>query len=231
VTEIEPVELAIDTAAPIASVAVARRGALLAEITWRVRGSHESECLAAIEAVLTRAAVEREAIAAIFIDRGPGSYAGLRVGAGIAMGLAMALDTDLLGVGRLDIDAYPWAAFPGPVCAVHQAGRGDIAWAVFEGQGVQRRTVVAPRLDPLAVMLDAAPAEALICGDLEGIEEEVQRWNRAQLALGVASLRRAGALAELGWQRYEAGARDDPRALEPLYLREPSITRAKQARP
>ena len=223
-----PVELAIDSAGPIASVALARQGALLAESTWRVRGSHEAECLTAIEDLLLRAGIEREAIALIVVDRGPGSYAGLRVGAGIAMGLALALDADLLGVGRLDADAYPWAAYPGPVCAVHQAGRGDLAWAVYEGQGSKRRNAVAPRLDPLEEMARHAPAGSLFCGDLEGIEEALRRCDGTRLASGVASLRRAGALAELGWQRYEAGARDDPRALEPLYLREPSITRSKR---
>ena len=225
----EPVELAIDTAGPIASVALARQGALLAEATWRVRSSHEAECLGAIDDVLQRAAVEREAIALLVVNRGPGSYAGLRVGAGVAMGLALALHADLIGVGRLDADSYPWAAYPGPVCAVHQAGRGDVAWAAYEGQGAERRTLVAARLDPIEVLAQRAPAGALFCGDLEGIAQLLRERAGARLALGVASLRRAAALAELGWQRYAAGERDDPRALEPLYLREPSITRAKRA--
>lgn len=223
------VELCLDTAGPIASVAVARRGSLLSEITWRTRGSHETELLPAIDEALQRAGVEREAIGVIIVDRGPGGYAGLRVGASVAMGMVLALDAQLLGVGRLDLDAYPHAAFAGPVCALHQAGRGDIAWAVYEGQGAQRGERVAPRLDPLDAFLAAAPANALFCGELAGIEQALAEIAGARRALGIASLRRAGALAELGWQRFAAGARDDPRRLEPLYLREPAITRSRRA--
>jgi tRNA threonylcarbamoyladenosine biosynthesis protein TsaB len=95
--EAEAVELCLDTAGPVASVAVARCGVLLAELTWRTRAGHEVELLPAIDAALQRAGVEREAIAAIFVDRGPGGYAGLRVGASVAMGIALALDAALLG--------------------------------------------------------------------------------------------------------------------------------------
>jgi tRNA threonylcarbamoyladenosine biosynthesis protein TsaB len=227
--EAEAVELCLDTAGPVASVAVARCGVLLAELTWRTRAGHEVELLPAIDAALQRAGVEREAIAAIFVDRGPGGYAGLRVGASVAMGIALALDAALLGVGRLDLDAYPHAAFAGPVCALHQAGRGDIAWAVYEGEGDARRELSAPRLDSLEEFIALAPRASLLCGELEGLEDALRGVAGARLVTGVASLRRAGALAELGWQRYAAGARDDPRRLEPLYLREPSITRSRQA--
>lgn len=224
----ERVELAVDTASPVASIAVSHRGEVLAELTWRPRGSHASELVPAIETLLERAGVEREQIGVLFVNRGPGGYAGLRVGIGTAMGMALGLGADLLGVGRLDLDAYAHAAFAGPVCALHQAGRGDIAWAVYAGQGTNRREVAAPRLAPLAELLCDGPRSALYCGDLAGIEDALREAVAgARLAAGVASLRRAGALAELGWARYAAGARDNPSALEPLYMREPAITRSK----
>src|SRR5579875_309422 len=223
-SESESVELAIDTASAIASVAVSVRGRVLAETTWRARLSHEP----AIDETLRRAGVEREAIGVLFVDRGPGGYAGLRVGAGVAMGIALALDAELVGVGRLDLDAYPHATYPGPVCAVHQAGRGEIAWAVYEGSGEERREVVPPRLDSLAEFARLAPRGALFCGEVEGLEETLRAIPGAHLAVGVASLRRAGALAELGWQRYTCGQRDDPRALDIIYLRDPAITRARK---
>jgi tRNA threonylcarbamoyladenosine biosynthesis protein TsaB len=223
------IELAIDTASAVAGVAVSARGVVLAEITWRARISHEAELVPAIDTVLRSAGVEREAIHVLFVNRGPGGYAGLRVGAGVAMGIALALGAELVGVGRLDLDAYPHAAYPGPVCAVHQAGRGEIAWAVYEGAGEERREAVPPRLDPLMEFVRLAPRSALFCGEVAGLEETLQAIPGTRLATGVASLRRAGTLAELGWQRYAAGRRDDPRALDIIYLREPAITRARRA--
>ena len=40
-------------------------------------------------------------------------------------------------------------------------------------------------------------------------------------------LRRGAFLAELGLKRLEAGENDEPAKLQPVYLRRPSITRAK----
>jgi len=40
-------------------------------------------------------------------------------------------------------------------------------------------------------------------------------------------LRRASYLATLGWRRLSKGERDDPAALQPLYLRQPPITQRK----
>ena len=47
--------------------------------------------------------------------------------------------------------------------------------------------------------------------------------SRAVVASPASSLRRAGYLAELGWQRLERGEVDDVAALAPIYLRHPAI--------
>ncbi|HEY7295390.1 MAG TPA: tRNA (adenosine(37)-N6)-threonylcarbamoyltransferase complex dimerization subunit type 1 TsaB, partial [Dehalococcoidia bacterium] len=166
-------ELAIDTAAAVASVALSSESALLAELTWRTRSNHSAELVPAIETVLRQAGCEREQIRVLFVDRGPGGYAGLRVGISTAMGLALALDAELLAAGRLELDAYAHAAFPGPICAIHQAGRGDLAWAVYEQTTDGWQELVAPRLTPLQGLLDHAPQGALFCGELSGLEERL----------------------------------------------------------
>src|SRR5579871_3382907 len=128
VDQARPFELSLDTASAFAGIAISRQGDVLAELNWRTSNSHSAELLPAIESLLERIRCRREEIGVIFVDKGPGAYAGLRVGLSTAMGLALALATDLLAVGRLDLDAFPHAAYPGTVCAVHQAGRGDVAW-------------------------------------------------------------------------------------------------------
>ena len=211
-------ELAIDTAATVASVALASEGALLAEL------------IPAIETVLAQAGCEREQIRVVFVDRGPGAYAGLRVGISTAMGLALALGAELLAAGRLELDAYPHAAFPGPICAVHQAGRGDLAWGVYAGAAAGLEELTAPHLTSFAELLESTPHNALFCGELAGLDAEIRaQLPGARLASPAASLRRGAALAELGWRRYSAGARDNPLSVEAIYLREPAITKSKTA--
>ena len=226
----ERVELSIDTASAMAGVAVSRQGVVLVELAWRTENNHSAELLPAIDEVLDRAHSVREDVAVLFADRGPGSYAGLRVGISTAMGLALGLHADLLSAGRLELDAYPHAAFPGPIVAVHQAGRGELAWAVYE-QREGLRELQPPRLSSLEELIELCPPSALLCGELAGIEQRLRdELTGARFATGVASQRRAGALAELGWHRYAGGERDNPVAVEPIYLREPAITQPKAGR-
>jgi len=230
VDDTEPVELSIDTAGAISGVTISRRGALLAELSWHTHNNQSAELLPAVGTVLAQARLEREQIGAVFVDRGPGSYGGLRVGISTAMGLALGLSADLLSAGRLELDAYAHAAFRGPICAVHQAGRGDLAWAVYQLEGDEWREFQPPRLSTLAEFLTAAPSDALFCGELGGIEPSLrQEKPGARSATFPGSGRRCAALADLCWRRYERGERDNPMALEPLYLREPLITLAKKA--
>ncbi len=217
----EPLELSIDTASSIASIALSREDALVAEETWDCGRDHSRQLLPAIDALLARRARTKEEFTAIFVCIGPGSYAGVRAGMSTAKGLAFALGIPIVGVGRLEIEAYAFAATGLPIVAVHRAGRGDVAWAAYQGD--PWREISSPQLSPLETLADALPAGALLVGELEDAvaADLVQGGNR--VVRGAASLRRAAVLAELGWQRLQDGRTDDPKSVEPLYLREPAI--------
>ncbi len=120
-------ELSIDTASEVASVALSREGGLEAEVTWRCRRNHTPELLPTIDRLLAQAGASKEELTAVFACTGPGMYTGLRVGVSTAQGLAYALKLPVVGIGRLELDAYQHAAFPGRIVAVHRAGRGELA--------------------------------------------------------------------------------------------------------
>src|SRR3990170_4770880 len=128
----------------MASVGLSRQGSLLAEITWRCRRNHTVELLPTIEKLFAQAGATKEELQAVFVCTGPGMYTGLRVGVSTAKGLAYALGLPLVGMPRLELDAYPHAAFPGPIVAVHRAGRGELAWAAYRGS--PWREMMSPRL-------------------------------------------------------------------------------------
>jgi tRNA threonylcarbamoyl adenosine modification protein YeaZ len=220
---LDGVELSIDTASELASIALSREGALVAELTWHCGRDHSRQLLPAIDSLLARQGVSKEAIAAVFVCGGPGSYAGVRAGLSTAKGLAFALEVPIAGVGRLEIEAYAFAATGLPVVAVHRAGRSEVAWAAYQGPAGAWRELAAPRLSPAGALADALPAAALVTGEVDDVlaEELSARGHRA--VRGAAAIRRAALLAELGWRRLMAGAADDPRTLVPLYLREPAI--------
>jgi tRNA threonylcarbamoyladenosine biosynthesis protein TsaB len=218
-------ELSIDTAGDWASVALSEEGRVKVELTWHCPRAHSVELLPTVEALLARASATKDDISALFVCKGPGGYAGLRAGVSTAKGLAYVLEIPLVGVGRLEIEAYQHAAYPGAVCPIHRAGREQTAWALYQGPASEWRELIAPRLTPPESMLGELPAGTLLCGE---VSEELtalirSRRQKVNVASPAASLRRAGFLAELGWRRLAQGQTDDAKTMVPLYLREPAI--------
>ena len=218
----DSLELSIDTASALASIALSREGRLVAELTWECRREHSRQLLPAIDALLARQSLSKDELRAIFVCIGPGTYAGVRVGVSTAKGLAFGLALPLAGVGRLEIEAYAFAAAGGLVVAVHKAGRADFAWAAYAADP-QWHELSPPRLTANDALAGELPAGALVTGEIDDALAEELRERGLRVVRGAAAVRRASLLAELGWRRLEAGRTDDPNSLEPLYLREPAI--------
>jgi len=116
--------LAIDGASPVASAAVARDGALLAE---RAHAEARSSgiLLALIEATLRAAGVAPAGLAALVALRGPGSFTGTRVTLATAKGLVLAGVPRATAVSNLEALALAApSAFARPLAAV-DALRGE----------------------------------------------------------------------------------------------------------
>ncbi len=221
-------ELSIDTASSLASVALSRGGEVFAESTWRCQRNHSVELLPAIDRLLADVSQSASDLTAVFVSVGPGMYTGLRVGVATAQGLARASDIPLVGVGRLELDAYPHASFAGNVIAVHRAGRGDLAWATYRGG--PWRELAPPHLTKPDELADSLRERTLLTGE---IDEELtallseRAGDLAEIAEPTA-VGRAVALAELGHARLEAGTAHEPALVAPVYLRPPAIGPQKQ---
>ena len=158
-------ELSIDTASELASIALSREGSLVSDVAWRCERNHTVELLPRIEQRLDEAGVEKTNLSAVFVSIGPGMYTGLRVGVSVAQGLARALQIPAIGVGRLELDAYPHRDFDGPVVAVHRAGRGELAWAAY--QAGPWREVSPPRLSAPDGLAGAVKEGTLVAGEID----------------------------------------------------------------
>lgn len=237
----ESAVLVIDTASPAGLAAVVRGERTLAEVRWTLETTFSRELLARVDEALDAASLRRSEVAALVVNTGPGAYTGLRVGVATAQGLALALDAPLAGVQRLEADAFPHLPGGGPVVAVHDAGRGRVAWAAYAagtgGDGVPA-TLVAPRMDEPDECTRAAPAPATWCGELS--DELRSAWVAPSVAARRSGDREAATEANV---RHGADfvrlahlhrAFGDPASVDVLYLRPPSITAPrprKSARP
>jgi tRNA threonylcarbamoyladenosine biosynthesis protein TsaB len=152
---------------------------------------------------------------------------------GTAKGLAFSLNIPLVGISTLASSSFQAASRdPGfPVCAVMNAGRGEIAVAVYRQDGSSWLPVVPEHLASVASLCSLIQTTTIFCGEyLPSVAIEIQQrlGEKAVFVSGAALVRRASFLAVLGSRRLQAHDYDDPSTLQPLYLRAPSITQPKE---
>ena len=102
--------LAFDTATEVATSALVADGEVLGE-----RVSRASTLLEDVDALLRRGGKRSDAVDALAVGIGPGSFTGVRIGLATARGLALALGLPVAGVSTLDALA---AGAPGAVPVV-----------------------------------------------------------------------------------------------------------------
>jgi len=211
-------ELSIDTASELASIALSKQGVVFSQMTWRCQRNHTVELLPSVEKLFAQAGASKDDVTAVFVCIGPGMYTGLRVGVTTAKAMAHALGTPIVGVGRLELDAYPHAAFDGDIVAVHKAGRGDVAWASYRGD--PWREITPPTLSK-ANDLGSISTRTIFVGEVDealaGILGSLAEAARQD------NVGRATVLAELAYLRLADGDVDDAALLAPIYLRPPAI--------
>ncbi len=218
--------LAIDTATRTSSLALYDGERVLAEETWRSANGHTVELVPGLVRMLERQKVLPSQLRGIAVALGPGSFTGLRIGLGVAKGLALTLAVPLIGIPTLDALAYAQARKRGPVCAVLQAGRERVSVAFYRRRRGQWQRQGDYRLTTLDELCASIETQTFFCGEIDAQAAELlgeRLGAKAVVASPAFSLRRAGYLAELGWQRLERGEVDNPATLAPIYLRHPPI--------
>jgi tRNA A37 threonylcarbamoyladenosine modification protein TsaB len=144
----------------------------------------------------------------------------------VAKGLALTGKTPLVGIGTLDLEAFPFIE-PGresgfSVCALLEAGRNELASAHFAPGGRRTREDI---IAPLEEILESVTTPTLFCGEgVQGRIQEIQeRLGDLATVVQPSAATRLWSLAALARQRLEAGLVDDLADLQPYYLRMPSI--------
>ncbi len=222
--------ITIDTSTEIASLALARDDSILAELTWHCGQNHTVQLLPTLSNLIYTIGASIKEVKGIIVARGPGSYNGLRVGLSTAKGLAFSLSVPLVGISTLKVETYQCRQKSTPVCAIFNAGRGEVAAAIYESLDDDWIQLMAEHITSLEKLCTHIDRPTLFCGEyIPSIMSELKNrlGDKALFVSPAHLLRRAGYLAELGIRRLKSGDYDDPATLQPLYLRAPSITQPK----
>ena len=217
--------LALDTATPVGSVAVARDGDVLARAVLTRQSAHASGLLPAVDEALRAAGVDRTAVGGLVVGEGPGSFTGVRVAAATAKGLSAALGRPLWAVSSLAAAAL--ARDRATVRYVLFDARAERVYGACYGVG---SSIVEVLVEPHAAELrdlldDDVPAGAVFFGD--GAEKH--RGVIEGAGFDVPPDAEATSLAD-GLVRYlhrhpDKEPVDDPGGWEPEYVRASSAER------
>ncbi len=229
--------LAIDTATTTASLAVYNltTQTLLAELTWEARRRQTQDLLTAAQNLLAQLDLTPQALSALAVTTGPGSFTGVRIGISTVKGIALGLPTPprVIGIPTLAVTAAPWLATmqqlapTSLLCGVIQAGRGRYNWATFAPDQSLWRPVAAEHgagtALELAEILAQVSSQTIVCvGEIDApLSDMLHPLSHVTVIDPVSGWRRAGHLARLAARHFADGTEDDLSLLEPLYLRAP----------
>lgn len=125
--------LAIDTATEACSAALWNDGNTSAHFELCPR-EHTQRILPIVQDILTQGGVSLTDLDALAFGRGPGSFTGVRIGIGIAQGLALGAELPMIGVSTLVTMAQGAWRKQGAtrVLAAIDARMGEVYWAEYQ---------------------------------------------------------------------------------------------------
>ena len=220
-------ELAIDTSTRYAGVCLSQDGRVVVSRSWYSRQNHTVELLPAVEDLLKEAGATVRDLECVIVAIGPGGFSALRVGLSTAKGLCTGLQVPLVALNTLDVEAEPHRGQELPVCALLDMGRGEAAAALYARVNGYWQQVMAERIASPDLLCEGIEQPVLFCG--EGVatfgEALTERLGElAVLADQSPPTREPATLAAMGSERHRRGGHDNVKAIEPLYLRRPSIS-------
>lgn len=212
--------LAADTSTKQMGLAFYDGAQVIGELLWHSRHYHTVELAPAVADLLTRSGLKIDAIQALGVALGPGSFTSLRVGLAFVKGLALARHLPIIGIPTLDVVAAAQEVRDLPLAAVLQAGRGRLALVWYAAGENGWNSKGPPTVTTVDELAEGIHKPTIVCGELTADERQRLARKRVNVLLASPSacVRRPAVLAELAWERWQAGAQDDVASLAPIYL-------------
>ncbi|MCV9877315.1 tRNA (adenosine(37)-N6)-threonylcarbamoyltransferase complex dimerization subunit type 1 TsaB [Brenneria izbisi] len=216
--------LALDTATEACSVALWNDGEIhsLFEVCPR---EHTQRVLPMVQQVLAESGLTLGELDAVAFGQGPGSFTGVRIGIGIAQGLALGAELPMIGVSTLATLAQ--GAFrrinAAQVLAAIDARMGEVYWAQYlrNADGVWQGDASETVLTPLQAQTLTAALQGEWATAGTGWQTYPDLVDHAALILrdGDMLLPRAEDMLPLAYRQWQAGQAVSVELAQPRYLR------------
>lgn len=228
--------LCIETGTDICSVGIARDGELVS-LRESDRGrDHARQVAVFVEELLAEMNLQPEALDAVAVGKGPGSYTGLRIGVSFAKGLCYGIGRPLLSVGSLDaltevaredyeagildIDRWDEAL----LCPMVDARRMEVYTQLFDSRGAAQSEVRAEVVDAASFGAERRSGRPFVIFG-NGAAKCAEVLEGAVLVDVAPSAR---GLARPAQAAFDAGRTEDVAYFEPFYLKDFVVTAPKK---
>lgn len=211
--------LALDTSTELCSAALWLDGELL--VREELAGQRHSELiLSMVQGLLVEAGADLKSLDGIAFGEGPGSFTGLRIGCGVAQGLAFGADLQVAGVCTLL--AMAEASGATRVISCLDARMGEVYHAVYRREAGDWLTESAPLLCAPAQVPGVEGADWCGCGSGFQAYGEVLQAHYGATLTGTrpALYPHAREIAGLAAAGFAAGHGMAPELAAPLYIRD-----------
>lgn len=204
--------LALDCSGGAVSCAVLAGDRIMAERSRALARGHGEAVMGELDAVMQEAGLRFDALDAVAVTEGPGSFTGIRVGLAAARGLGLALNIPVLGVSSFAVLADSLPRDGASLMVVIDSRRAELFVQIF---GADRVALGEPFLATAAELPDHLPAGlVLVSGDAAGVVDPVP----GRIRVEPSGPPDAASVARLAARLHGQG--DDHRAV-PLYIRAP----------
>lgn len=213
--------LAFDASTEACSAALGLGDAILQREEYAPR-RHAELILPMVDSLLQEAGLRLKDLDAVAFGRGPGSFTGVRLAAGIAQGLALGAGLPAVPVSSLAALAQGATHQTDALLATIDARMGELYWGLFEpaNGGVTRLTAGERVSAPAAVTLPAGRSFFALGSGWETYGELLAERFKGQVT-GAAPTRRPQArdLLPLARAELQRGQGLPPEQALPVYLR------------
>lgn len=221
--------LGIDSSAKSASVAVIEDGKILSSFFINTGLTHSQTLMPMIENAMKCADVSLDEIDLIAVNKGPGSFTGVRIGVAAAKGIADTKKIKCVGISTLESMAYNLLPFDCIACAVMDARCSQVYTALFDitdGQVTRIEDDSAISISQLEEKLKNYSKTIIFVGDGADLCYNTigKNTNNTQLAFEAYKYQNAVGVC-LAAQNCEVSLYSDGYELVPEYLRLPQAER------
>lgn len=218
--------LAIETSTGRSSVAIVTPDAVLASASLGRPRRHGDFVAPAVAFCLQQARLTPDRLTGIAVGLGPGLYTGLRVGIATAQAMAASLELPTVGLSSLDVLAFQVRHADELICAVIDARRRELFWALYRAVpgGIQREADLRlGSVDQLGAELTSQGEDVLVVGEGALAYRSQISDGDVRIAGPEVAWPSAAVLGALAIPRFEREETQPPTELRPIYLRQADV--------